>query len=154
MADLIALLADPPGPLHDRRALPGHVTASGVVVDLPSRRVLLIRHNVLGRWLPPGGHVEAGELPPAAARREVLEEVGIDVGPASVVPIDIDSHPIPANERREEPAHMHHDFRFVFAADPDDPLVADAAEVSAAAWVWFDDGRVPANLRVALGKLD
>jgi 8-oxo-dGTP pyrophosphatase MutT (NUDIX family) len=159
LADLIALLADPPGPLHDRRTLPGHVTASGVVVDLAARRVLLIHHGALGRWLPPGGHVEAGELPPAAARREVQEEVGVAVGPVlspdpdRPMPIDVDSHPIPANDRRGEPAHAHHDFRFAFAADPADPLVADAAEVSAAEWVGFDDQRIPANLRPALEKL-
>ena len=69
------------------------------------------------------------------------------------MPIDIDSHPIPANDRRGEPAHTHHDFRFAFAADPADPLVANAAEVSAAAWVRFDDGRVPPNLRPALDRL-
>ena len=80
LAGMAALLADPPGPLQDRGTLPGHVTATGVVVHLPSRRVLLIHHNTLGRWLPPGGHVEAGELPPAAARREVREEVGLAVG--------------------------------------------------------------------------
>jgi 8-oxo-dGTP pyrophosphatase MutT (NUDIX family) len=152
-------LIDTGKPLHDRCTLPGHVTASGVVVDLQSRQVLLIHHNALGRWLPPGGHVEAGELPPAAARREVREEVGIVVGPilspdaGRAAPIDVDSHPIPANDRRGEPAHAHHDFRFAFAAEPADPLVAEAAEVSAAEWVAFDDGRVPENLRRALDKL-
>jgi 8-oxo-dGTP pyrophosphatase MutT (NUDIX family) len=159
LADFATLLTAPPGPLHERRTVPGHVTASGVVVDLPSRRVLLIHHNALGRWLPPGGHVEAGELPPTAARREVREEVGISVGPVlstdprRPMPIDIDSHPIPANPKRGEPAHAHHDFRFAFAAKIADPLVADAAEVSAAAWVAFDDERVPANLRPTLDKL-
>jgi 8-oxo-dGTP pyrophosphatase MutT (NUDIX family) len=159
LADFVTLLDAPPGPLHDRRTLPGHVTASGVVVDLPARRVLLIRHNVLDRWLPPGGHVEAGELPATAARREVREEVGIAVGPVlspdpvRAMPIDVDSHPIPANDRRGEPGHTHHDFRFAFAADPSDPLVADATEVSAAEWVAFDDARVPANLRRALDNL-
>ncbi len=158
LAELPSLLAGPL-PLHDRRTVPGHVTATGVVVDLPSRRVLLIRHVVLGRWLPPGGHVEAGELPPAAARREVREEVGIAVGPVlspepdRVMPIDIDSHPIPANDKRGEPAHMHHDFRFAFAAKIADPLVADATEVSAAEWVAFDADRIPPNLRPALDKL-
>jgi 8-oxo-dGTP pyrophosphatase MutT (NUDIX family) len=148
------LLRDPDRPLHDRRILPGHVTATGVVVDLPSRRVLLIRHKVLARWLPPGGHLEPGELPPAAALREAVEETGLkSLSPLGDGPIDIDTHPIPANPARGEPAHVHHDFRFGFRADPQEPLRPDTGEVSAAAWVDWDDPRVPGNLAVALGKL-
>ncbi len=51
-------------------------------------RVLLHRHRKLGIWLPPGGHVEPGELPDDAATREVLEEAGIAVeliGPPPIV---------------------------------------------------------------------
>jgi 8-oxo-dGTP pyrophosphatase MutT (NUDIX family) len=42
-------------------------------------RVLLHQHRKLGRWLPPGGHVEAGETPDEAAVRETLEETGLHV---------------------------------------------------------------------------
>jgi 8-oxo-dGTP pyrophosphatase MutT (NUDIX family) len=41
--------------------------------------VLLHKHAKLGLWLPPGGHVEPGELPDDAATREVLEETGVPV---------------------------------------------------------------------------
>ena len=40
-------------------------------------RVLLHFHPKIGLWLPPGGHVERGELPDEAAVREVLEETGV-----------------------------------------------------------------------------
>ncbi len=40
-------------------------------------RVLLLLHPKLGRWLPPGGHVEPNELPDDAAVREVEEETGL-----------------------------------------------------------------------------
>ena len=40
-------------------------------------RVLLLAHPKLGRWLPPGGHIEPNELPDEAAVREVEEETGI-----------------------------------------------------------------------------
>ncbi len=40
-------------------------------------RVLLLFHPKIGLWLPPGGHVEHGELPDEAAVREVLEETGV-----------------------------------------------------------------------------
>lgn len=41
--------------------------------------VILHPHARLGIWLPPGGHIEPGELPDEAAVREVLEETGIAV---------------------------------------------------------------------------
>jgi 8-oxo-dGTP pyrophosphatase MutT (NUDIX family) len=42
-------------------------------------RVLLHWHRRLGRWLPPGGHIDGGELPDEAAVRETLEETGLAV---------------------------------------------------------------------------
>ena len=42
-------------------------------------KVLLHRHAKLGKWLPPGGHIEQDETPPEAARREVKEETGLDI---------------------------------------------------------------------------
>ncbi|MBA3379142.1 MAG: NUDIX domain-containing protein [Chloroflexota bacterium] len=41
--------------------------------------VILHPHAKLGIWLPPGGHIDPGELPDEAAIREVLEETGIAV---------------------------------------------------------------------------
>jgi 8-oxo-dGTP pyrophosphatase MutT (NUDIX family) len=41
--------------------------------------VLLHKHKKLGRWFPPGGHLEPHELPDEAAVREVLEESGVQV---------------------------------------------------------------------------
>ena len=45
-------------------------------------RILLVRHTYgdRRRWELPGGWVQRGEDPEAAARREVAEELGIEVG--------------------------------------------------------------------------
>ena len=44
--------------------------------------VLLVRqspgHSLAGQWTIPWGHVDPGESPMAAARREVLEEAGVE----------------------------------------------------------------------------
>ncbi len=53
-----------------------HFTATTYLVK--GRSVLLLRHKKLNTWLPPGGHIEPNETPEEAARREILEEVGID----------------------------------------------------------------------------
>ena len=51
------------------------------------RRAHTGRHD--GAWAPPGGRVEAGELPRAAARRECLEETGVAVPDAALVPLAV-----------------------------------------------------------------
>lgn len=42
-------------------------------------RTLLLLHRKLGKWFPPGGHIDANELPHVAALREVLEETQLEV---------------------------------------------------------------------------
>ena len=61
-----------------RNLSPGHFTASAFVISPDRQRVALIAHPKLKRWLQPGGHIEAEDSSAeAAARREVLEELGI-----------------------------------------------------------------------------
>ncbi|MDF2578131.1 MAG: putative (di)nucleoside polyphosphate hydrolase [Chlamydiales bacterium] len=50
-------------------------TASVAIIK--DDKTLLILHRKLGVWLPPGGHIEANELPHEAALREGLEETGL-----------------------------------------------------------------------------
>ncbi len=54
-----------------------HFVVSGYIVF--SNQLLLVAHRKLGKWLPPGGHIEERETPEDALKREISEEVGIPV---------------------------------------------------------------------------
>lgn len=60
-------------------SVPGHVTASALVLDDAGDRVLLTLHRRLGRWVQLGGHCDDGDADiVAAALREATEESGVD----------------------------------------------------------------------------
>jgi 8-oxo-dGTP pyrophosphatase MutT (NUDIX family) len=131
--------------IHSRRTFPGHVTTSALILDRTGRRILLIHHRSLGRWLQPGGHYEPPDDLAGSALREAIEETGLHdlvIDPwhaASGIPIDIDSHRIPANPERGEPDHWHHDIRYVVRAEKDDAVRPDLREVHGAEWRGLQD---------------
>jgi len=106
------------------------------LITRPGREVLLGFKKTgfgAGRWVGLGGHVEAGEQPAAAAVREVAEESGLIVSPASL-------------------SHMA-ELTFVFPARPDWDQTADVfvtadfdgdpAESDELLPRWFSVGALP-----------
>jgi ADP-ribose pyrophosphatase YjhB (NUDIX family) len=70
--------------LLELRTLVGHrpllmVGAAALIVD-DQDRLLLMKRSDSGCWGQPGGEVELGEVVETAARREVREETGLEVG--------------------------------------------------------------------------
>lgn len=67
------------------------IASYGIVLD--GDQILLCRLSAevpshVGRWTLPGGGLEFGEHPEVAMVREVMEETGFDVRPASLLGID------------------------------------------------------------------
>ncbi len=135
-----------PGDPYDERADPRHVTASAFVVS--SRGVILHRHRRLGIWVQPGGHVDAGEEPSAAALRECTEETGLVARHLDERVLHVDVHPGPRG-------HTHYDVRYVLVADPSDPC-PPAGESPDVFWFDFASARERAepSLVAALFKLE
>jgi len=116
---------------------PGHVTASAWIVSRETRAVLLTHHRKLDRWLQLGGHTDGESDVLAAALREAREESGLAelrALPAGAGPVilDLDVHEIPAHG--DEPAHQHHDVRFLLESSERLPLARQRAESKALAW--------------------
>lgn len=115
---------------------PGHLTGSAWIVSPDRRRTLLTHHHKLDKWLQLGGHADGDGDLLAVALREAREESGLTrLRVVRTDIFDVDRHWIPA--RKAEPAHHHHDLRFLLEADPDEPLVI-SSESKDLAWVDLD----------------
>jgi 8-oxo-dGTP pyrophosphatase MutT (NUDIX family) len=111
---MLSLLDSNPDCFH-RSAFPAHFTGSVMVVSADGTRALLHHHRKLDKWLPFGGHCDGEEDVLSVARREALEECGIEgLILASTRPFDLDIHVIPA--RSNEPEHEHFDIRWMLIA--------------------------------------
>ncbi|MEX2294651.1 MAG: NUDIX domain-containing protein [Acidimicrobiales bacterium] len=62
-----------------RTITPGFTVGAMCLIERPGGEVLLVQLSYRNRWGVPGGLLKRGEAPEAAARREVREEVGIEI---------------------------------------------------------------------------
>jgi 8-oxo-dGTP pyrophosphatase MutT (NUDIX family) len=121
-----------------------HVTASAVVVG--RRGTVLHLHKRLGRWMQPGGHIDPGETPPEAARRESIEELGLVVEHPASGPrlLHLDVHEAALR-------HVHLDLRYLVIGPDEDPK-PPPGESQEAYWFGWDEAAAMADevLRPAL----
>lgn len=146
--------------LGNRQGVRSHLTASALVLDRSGQYLLLIHRPRLGGWLQPGGHIESGEAPWEAARRETAEETGLrrlqlhSWHDSSRCPIDIDTHYV--KEGAENRRRKHHDFRYLFRSKRTVTSTAPHSVPLFHRWMCLRDleeEEIVASLKKALRKL-
>lgn len=118
-------------------------TATVYIID--NQNVLLIYHKKLKKWLPPGGHIDANETPPEAAKREAREETGLEVEFIKQENIWINRWNANSFERPylclleeipafgDKPAHQHMDFIYM-AYPTGGSLLENESETAGLRW--------------------
>jgi 8-oxo-dGTP pyrophosphatase MutT (NUDIX family) len=124
-------------PFSAQQFCPGHITCTALIFHPDDKRVLVIQHHRLLRWLLPGGHLEESDASlDASAAREAFEETRVRID-ATHKPFlaGIDVHGIPGGKTK--PFHLHHDLIWCFHATSDKfEITGEAPEI---AWAHESD---------------
>ncbi|HJP96266.1 MAG TPA: NUDIX domain-containing protein [Candidatus Saccharimonadales bacterium] len=130
---------------NHRKSFDGHGTGAAVVLSPDRKKLLMVHHKFLNKWVQPGGHWDPEDPNPwVVAQREAEEETGVEIAQALHVdmdrphiPLEINTHLIPENAAKKEPAHYHYDFRYAFVA-ASELVKPQESEVTEVAWIAID----------------
>lgn len=106
-----------------------HFCSFTVPINLKNKTLFIVDHIKGKSWMPPGGHIDYGELPTETVRRELKEELGFTLTNEQVELFDICITVIdnPVNCR------VHYDFWYTIRMEKIN-FHYDNSEFTAAGW--------------------
>jgi 8-oxo-dGTP pyrophosphatase MutT (NUDIX family) len=109
--------------------IPRKRIGAGVLIVDQSGSVLLVQPTYKEHWEVPGGLVEADESPSDAARREVVEELGVDVQVDELLVVDwVPPDPL-----------LGDGLMFLYSTAGIDASAIELPHQELASWAWSDD---------------
>lgn len=136
---------------------PQHLAVYAVLLDEPTRSVMVVAHLLAQAWLFPGGHVDENEDPREATVRELDEELRIC--PSFHPAFGDDPLFLTVTQTRGHDSHTDVTMWFTFQADRSESIKPDPREFGEVQWVPIDDrrswpsGAVDPGMDRFLGKL-
>jgi len=122
------------------------VAAYNVCVD-EAQRLLLVRLSArteaAGSWTLPGGGIDFGEHPEAAAIRELREETGLDGRIVELLAVD--------SGHRVATDHEYHAVRIIYRTEIIGGTLTDETDESTDAAAWFTRAELAAISLVSSG---
>ena len=95
-----------------------HFTASAFIVNEDFTKTLLVKHNILGGYIFPGGHADGEFDFLSVAKKEVEEETGLEVKEKINEIFSICSAPVKGHVKNGKyvASHNHYDILYLFVA--------------------------------------
>lgn len=128
------------GRIYKEESRPDHVCV--FMVPYYKGEVFVGHHKKANAWIPPGGHLEMGELPQEAVKREFVEELQYQIDKEKVVLFGLSKLEI---ERAGSICKRHWDMWYGVLFEEEKPeFVYEPREFYAAEWVGIEEavGRV------------
>lgn len=116
---------------------PRHLAVYAILIDEPTRSIMVVDHRLAQAWLFPGGHVDDLEDPRLTARRELEEELRIE--PPFHPVLGDDPFFLTVTQTRGPNTHTDVTLWFSFLADRNARITPDLREFGQVQWVAIDD---------------
>lgn len=112
-----------------------HFCSFLVPIDFKKKKIYLGHHIKANDWVPPGGHIEPGEMPFDTVRREFEEELSFTLTDEKIELVNLSIKEI-NNDKRG--CMRHYDFWCLVHID-EQPFQFDSGEFYDAGWIDFKE---------------